>query len=69
MAESLAIRGMLHGDLLLHPFRVGKPLEEPLRGYYSARVHPYRILYRVDRERRVVHVHRIVHRSDAYRTH
>ena len=50
-----------------NPRRVGKPLQFELRGRWSARRGPYRVIYRIDEERRRVEVLAIGHRSDVYR--
>jgi len=44
-----------------------KPLSGALSGYYRFRTGDYRVLYRIDDERRVVSVERIAHRREAYR--
>ena len=54
------------GDLAREPRRVGKPLRRDLDGTYSARRGPYRILYRIDDDVRVV-IYRVDHRADVYR--
>lgn len=54
--------------IAVNPHRVGKPLEEPFDGYYSARRGTYRIIYRIDESKRTVEIHSIRHRRDAYRT-
>jgi mRNA-degrading endonuclease RelE of RelBE toxin-antitoxin system len=47
---------------------VGKELDAPLRGIYSARVmREWRLLYVVDEDLRRVTVRAISHRRDAYR--
>lgn len=51
-----------------NPYRVGKPLDEPFDGYHSARRGTYRIIYRIDEAKRVVEIHSIRHRRDAYRS-
>jgi mRNA interferase RelE/StbE len=51
-----------------HPHRVGKPLARELAGYHSARRGAYRVVYRIDEPARTVHVVRIDHRADVYRT-
>lgn len=51
-----------------NPYRAGKPLDEPFDGYYSARRGTYRIIYRIDEPKRVVEIHSIRHRRDAYRS-
>ncbi len=54
------------GPLATNPRRVGKPLVGELAGLYSARRGDYRVIYEMDDERRVVTVHRVHHRRDAY---
>ena len=58
----------LYGSLALDPYRVGKPLVEPLDGIYSALRGECRILYEVDDDARAIHVMAVRHRRDAYRT-
>jgi mRNA interferase RelE/StbE len=53
--------------IAVNPHRVGKALNEPFDGYCSARRGTYRIIYRVDEPERVVEIHSIRHRRDAYR--
>jgi len=55
------------GDLAHEPHRVGKPLRRELTGLYSARRGPYRLLYRIDKGRSLVLIHRVDHRADVYR--
>lgn len=58
------------GPLLDNPYRVGKELQEPLDGIFSARLmREWRILYEIhdQQEPREVHVLDIRHRADAYR--
>jgi mRNA-degrading endonuclease RelE of RelBE toxin-antitoxin system len=62
-----AIAEFLTGALLAEPHRVGKPLEREFAGYRAARRGPYRIVYRIDEDKHVVHVVRIDHRADVYR--
>jgi mRNA-degrading endonuclease RelE of RelBE toxin-antitoxin system len=57
----------LHGSLAANPHRVGKPLKLALEGLHSARRGDYRVIHRIDDERRLVTVMAIKHRSDAYR--
>jgi mRNA-degrading endonuclease RelE of RelBE toxin-antitoxin system len=54
--------------LLDDPHRVGKPLTRELAGYHSARRGAYRVIYRIDETARTVHVVRVDHRADVYRT-
>jgi mRNA-degrading endonuclease RelE of RelBE toxin-antitoxin system len=63
-----AIVEFLVGPLLEEPSRVGKPLQRELTGYWSARRGSYRVIYRLDEERREIRVVRIEHRSDVYRS-
>lgn len=53
--------------LATSPHRVGKPLFGPLTGCHGARRGTYRIVYRIDDERRTVHVLHIDHRAQIYR--
>jgi mRNA interferase RelE/StbE len=62
-----AVVEFLYGSLAASPHRVGKPLKLGLEGLRSARRGDYRVIYRVDDERRLVTVVAIEHRSDIYR--
>ncbi len=62
-----AVVEFLYGSLAANPHRVGKPLKLGLEGLHSARRGDYRIIYRIDAERRLVTVMAIEHRSDIYR--
>lgn len=53
--------------IAVNPYRVGKPLDEPFDGFHSARRGTYRIIYRINEAKRVVEIHSIRHRRDAYR--
>jgi mRNA interferase RelE/StbE len=68
VAVAAAVTEFLTGALLDNPQRVGKPLTRELSGYHSARRGAYRVIYRIDDTDRVVHVVRIDHRADVYRT-
>jgi mRNA interferase RelE/StbE len=46
---------------------MGKPLPLELEGLWTARRGQYRVLYRIDQERRVVEIVTIDHRADVYR--
>jgi mRNA interferase RelE/StbE len=50
-----------------NPKRLGKPLLLEHEGHYSARRGPYRIIYELDEDHRLVRVLAIGHRRDAYR--
>ena len=58
----------ISGPLLSNPRRVGKPLEPPFAGHFSARMGTYRVLYILDEEQCTVEVVAVVARSDAYRS-
>ncbi len=62
-----AIVEFAFGPLTREPRRVGKALKRDLEGLYGARRGPYRVLYRVDEEQRIVYVVHIDHRADVYR--
>lgn len=69
LPESVAFAAyeFIVGPLLENPHRVGKQLRPPLSDRHSARRGTYRVIYRIDDERRRVTVVAVVHRSDAYR--
>ncbi|WP_131746647.1 type II toxin-antitoxin system RelE/ParE family toxin [Frankia sp. Cppng1_Ct_nod] len=52
--------------IAINPHRVGKPLDEPFDGFYSARRGTYRIIYRIDAAKHLVEIHSIRHRRDVY---
>ena len=51
-----------------NPHRVGHELRRELEGLWSARRGPYRVVYEVDDATREIHVLRIDHRVDLYRS-
>lgn len=55
------------GPLLQQPHRVGKPLSGKQAGRWSTRRGPYRLIYEIDEENRVVRVLHAAHRADVYR--
>ncbi len=57
-----AIVEFVFGDLAAAPQLVGKPLERELSGSFSARRGPYRVLYRIDEDAKLVTLLRIAHR-------
>lgn len=67
-AVATAVVNFLTTTLVEAPERVGKPLRGALSGLWSARRGTYRVLYRIQRDRREVVVVRIEHRRDSYRT-
>jgi mRNA interferase RelE/StbE len=68
LAVAAAVTEFLTGPLLDNPHRVGRPLTHELRGYHCARRGAYRVIYRIDEAKRTVHVVRVDHRADVYRT-
>lgn len=63
-----AVIDLITGPLLHDPYGVGRELRHELRGVYAARRGTYRVLYRIDDDRRAVTVIRIDHRRDIYRS-
>lgn len=68
-AVAFAVIEFITGPLLDNPRRVGAELRDELEGVWSARRGTYRILYRIDDDRREVIILRIGHRKDVYRSH
>jgi mRNA-degrading endonuclease RelE of RelBE toxin-antitoxin system len=66
-AVATAVIEFLTTALVGEPRRVGKPLQRELSGIYSARRGTYRVLYRINEERREVIVLRVEHRREVYR--
>lgn len=66
-AVAVAVIDFLTTTLIEQPRRVGKPLRGELDGIWAARRGTYRVLYRLNEERREVIVVRVDHRRDAYR--
>lgn len=55
------------GPLLDNPHRIGKRLRPPLDDRHVARRGTYRVIYRIDDQRRTVTVVDVAHRRDVYR--
>nr|WP_205267662.1 type II toxin-antitoxin system RelE/ParE family toxin [Mycolicibacterium sphagni] len=66
-AVAFAAYEFITGPLLDNPHRVGKRLRPPLEDRHSARRGTYRVIYRVDDERRRITVVGVFSRADAYR--
>ena len=62
-----AVIEFAYGSLAESPQRVGGELHFDLAGHYSARRGDFRVIYRVDVQRRRVHIVAIGHRGDVYR--
>jgi mRNA-degrading endonuclease RelE of RelBE toxin-antitoxin system len=58
----------IYGALADNPHRVGRSLRLALEGLHSARRGDFRIVYRIDDQRRVVVIEAIAHRADVYRS-
>jgi mRNA interferase RelE/StbE len=59
---------LITGPLLEAPYRIGKPLRDELRGFYSARLGTeWRVIYRIDESKHAVVVQDIQHRSTVCR--
>jgi mRNA interferase RelE/StbE len=67
-AVAFAVIDFITGPLLEKPQRVGDALHNEMEGAWNARRGTYRILYRIDDERREVIVLRVGHRRDIYRS-
>ena len=61
-----AVLEFCEAALAVNPHRVGKPLFGPLAGCHGARRGTYRIVYRIEENRRIVHVLDVDHRSEIY---
>ncbi len=66
-AVAAAVIELIAGPLLDNPRRVGVALKNELEGLWSARRGTYRVLYRIEEEKREIVVLRIGHRRDVYR--
>ena len=62
-----AVIDFITRSLLDNPQRVGRELRNELAGIHSARRGTFRILYRINEDRREVTVLRVDHRRDVYR--
>lgn len=45
----------------------GKPLESDYKGLYSLRVWPYRIIYKILKQKLIIEVIEVKHRQNAYK--
>ena len=68
-AVNAAVIEFVTTALVEDPYRVGRELRNELGGVFAARRGTYRVLYRIDDDRREVIVLRVDHRRDVYRTH
>jgi mRNA interferase RelE/StbE len=54
-------------SIAANPRRAGKPLHFELKGQWSARRGPYRVIYSIDDSTETITVTAIAHRADVYR--
>ena len=54
-------------SIAANPHRLGKPLRFELAGRWVTRRGPYRIIYTIEEEARIVRVLAVAHRADIYR--
>lgn len=57
----------IFGPIADNPNLLGKPLVGELEGLWSSRRGDYRVIYEILEEERIVLIHRVQHRRDAYR--
>lgn len=62
-----AVAEFLVGPLRQDPRRVGHPLRREFEGLWAARRGPYRVIYELDEDARLIRVLRVDHRADIYR--
>jgi mRNA interferase RelE/StbE len=66
-AVAFAAHEFVTGALLHNPHQVGKQLRLPLDDRYSGRRGTYRVIYRIDDDKRVVTVMTVAARREVYR--
>ena len=62
----MIIKNAIEKRLMLNPIEFGKPLRFSLKGHRRLRVSSYRIVYRIEIQRRVVIIIAIKHRKCVY---
>ena len=62
-----AVVEFIYGGLAENPRRVGRELHLELAGLHAARRGDFRVIFRIDQERRRVIITVIDHRADVYR--
>lgn len=68
-ALPLDVAEQIAGAIAGSPHRLGKELDVPFEGIYSARRGSYRILYEIDEHAESITIVAIGHRRDVYRPH
>lgn len=61
-----SIKNAIEERLMTDPIGFGKPLRYSLKGHRRLRVGDYRIVYRIEQNKRVVVIVAIKHRKDIY---
>jgi len=64
---AVAVIEFVYGSLAESPERVGGELHFEFEGNRSARRGDFGVLYRLDRDNRLVHIVAVSHRGDVYR--
>ncbi|MFP4687918.1 MAG: type II toxin-antitoxin system RelE family toxin [bacterium] len=59
------IKKRLRNRLVTKPEYFGKPLRGTLKGLWKYRVGDYRVVYRIDKEKKTIKVLLVAHRKDA----
>ncbi len=62
----LRIKHIIYAKLATEPEKFGKPLRRSLKGYRSLRIGDYRVVYRIEAEKKAVKIFIIMHRSKVY---
>ena len=62
------IKQAIEEKLCVNPVRFGIPLRGTLKGYFKFRISDYRIIYTADETAITVHVIKIGHRREVYKT-
>jgi mRNA interferase RelE/StbE len=52
-------------NLRIDPY-IGKSLIEELAGFYSLRFKRYRVIYRIEADKKIIEIHYVGHRRDIY---
>ena len=68
MKSAVVVHAFVQEVLANDPGRLGKPLRFELAGLHVARRGPYRVVYRIERDRREIVIHRVDLRAHAYRS-
>jgi mRNA interferase RelE/StbE len=64
-----AVVEFVTGALVAAPRALGHPLPRELTGLWAARRGPYRVIYEIDDDARIVSVLHVDHRADVYKSH